>query len=99
MLNINNGQFKTTNNPINKTLNTHNSSGNLLINNLFSKNNIKKSDIVKSNCNNTTPIDQSIMPNSFRNFNSEIREVDEGSNFNSRIPSPNDRTLDINIIR
>jgi hypothetical protein len=96
---LNNGQFKTTNNQNHKTLNTHNSSGNLLINNLFSKNNIKKSDIVKSNCNNTTPIDQSIMPNSFINFNSEIREVDEGSNFNSRIPSPNDRTLDINIIR
>lgn len=96
---LNNGQFKTTSNQNHKTLNTHNSSGNLLINNLFSKNNIKKSDIVKSNCNNTTPIDQSIMPNSFRNFNSEIREVDESSNFNSRIPSPNDRTLDINIIR
>jgi hypothetical protein len=71
----------------------------LQINNLFSTNNIKKSDIVKSNCNNTTSIDQSIMPNSFKNFNSEIRELDEGSNFNSRIPSPNDRTLDINIIR
>ena len=71
----------------------------LIIINLFSKNNIKKSDIVKSNCNNTTSIDQIIMPNSFKNFNSEIRELDEGSNFNSRIPSPNDRTLDINIIR
>lgn len=93
---LKNGIFKTTTNNSNPKLINHNSLSNL--NNKFnimqSKN--KKANIVNSNYNNTMPMESIINANIIK-INSEIREEDEDSFYQSRKPSPQNTTLDINV--
>lgn len=94
-----NGSFKSQQNHFNdqnniKSLSTNNI---LSMQNPNQNQNIKNKniilDIVKNNCNNTMPNNNLLNNKLLNEHNKIIEEV------NSSRPSPNDRTLDINVVR
>lgn len=91
-----NGSFKSQQNHFinqntDKLLSTHNSLSQ------FESQNIKntRANIVSGNCNNTMPF-KNLITNKNILLNEHEKIIEE---VNSNRPSPNDRTLDINVVR